>query len=162
MPRTLTTKQENFAGDVARGCNLTEAYRNNYATNAADKSVWVDAWQLAQRPQVSLRIQELKAAKETVSSYNVDVARQKLLEVAEKALNSRHYGAAVSALVEVNRISGLHVTKVEISGEIMHRDARLTEFSTDDLRQWIVEHSPLHGLRANDTPELPAGVVDAE
>lgn len=57
----LTGKREQFAKLVALGNNHTEAYRQVYETkNMQPKSIWTEAWKVANVPEVSQRIEELK------------------------------------------------------------------------------------------------------
>ena len=58
-------------------------------------------------------------------------------------VEARHFGAAVSALCEANRIAGFQVHIVETSGRGTYRYERLTVFSTKDLRDWVTEQRDL-------------------
>ena len=61
----LTEKQERFAQEIMAGANYTAAYRAAFnASGMTDGSVWVEAHRLAASPKVTLRLDQLRAAKE--------------------------------------------------------------------------------------------------
>lgn len=61
----LTEKQERFAQEIVAGANYTAAYRAAFnASGMTDGSVWVEAHRLAASPKVTLRLDQLGAAKE--------------------------------------------------------------------------------------------------
>ena len=61
MRVALTSKQAAFAGLVARGVGLSEAYRQCYSTQATGPSLRVQAWRLSKNQKVAQRIEELRA-----------------------------------------------------------------------------------------------------
>jgi phage terminase small subunit len=61
----LTEKQERFAQEIMAGANYTAAYRAAFsASGMTDGAVWVEAHRLAASPKVTLRLDQLRAAKE--------------------------------------------------------------------------------------------------
>jgi hypothetical protein len=66
IPETgMTEKQEAFAQEIMAGANYTAAYRAAFnASGMTDGAVWVEAHRLAASPKVSLRLDQLRAAKE--------------------------------------------------------------------------------------------------
>jgi phage terminase small subunit len=61
----LTEKQERFAQEIMAGANYTAAYRAAFnASGMTDGAVWVEAHRLAASPKVTLRMDQLRAAKE--------------------------------------------------------------------------------------------------
>ncbi|HDR6755635.1 TPA: hypothetical protein QCV70_002479 [Bacillus cereus] len=60
--KDLTAKQEAFAFSVAiEHMGYTEAYKKHYSTkNMKERTVWVEASKLANSPNISLRIAELR------------------------------------------------------------------------------------------------------
>jgi len=154
----LTRKQEAFANSIVAGLSLAEAYRTHYATkNPYSNSTYVTACKLAKLPKVALRVAELQQAKladqRDTEAFTVAVSRQKLLDVYELALSRHHYGSAVSALVECNKISGFHVQKLEVTGSVTHKDERLTEFSVEELRAFVM---------SKRNASLPEPAIEAE
>lgn len=58
---SLTPKQENFAQEVVRGRNLSDAYRASYnCKNTADKTINENASRLMADSKVSARVDELR------------------------------------------------------------------------------------------------------
>ena len=66
IPETgMTEKQERFAQEIMAGANYTAAYRAAFnASGMTDGAVWVEAHRLAASPKVTLRLDQLRAAKE--------------------------------------------------------------------------------------------------
>ena len=60
MMSELTSKQERFAHLVAEGRSQADAYREAFQSTAKPESVQVEACKLAGKPNVSLRIEQLK------------------------------------------------------------------------------------------------------
>jgi len=61
----LTEKQEAFAQEIMAGANYTAAYRAAFnASGMTDGAVWTEAHKLAAHPKVTLRLEQLRAAKE--------------------------------------------------------------------------------------------------
>lgn len=143
MPTTkLTPKQEAFAASIVSGLSIVDAYRQHYSTDKySTNGLYVNATKLAKQTKVALRVAELKASRdaetEATELFSIAVSRQKLLSVYEAALSAKHYGAAVSALAECNKISGFHVQKLEVSGTVTHRDESLAEFTTAELKEFV-------------------------
>jgi hypothetical protein len=140
----LTAKQEAFAQKVASGGTPSAVYRDVYdAGNMSAKTVWEAACRLGRNSKVTARVAELQAETCERTQRTRAMAIHECLVVAEAAVEARHYGAAVSALCEANRIAGFHVHRVDISGTVAHRNERLAEYRTDDLRAWVQEQRAL-------------------
>ena len=61
----LTEKQERFAQEIMAGANYTAAYRAAFnASGMTDGTVWNEAYKLAAHPKVTMRLDQLRAAKE--------------------------------------------------------------------------------------------------
>lgn len=75
----LTEKQEKFAQLVgAKGLGQSEAYRQVYSvTNMSDQAVYSEAFDVANRPHVALRISELRKIRDdaAVKSITFDIKR---------------------------------------------------------------------------------------
>ena len=57
----LTAKQELFCNHIIDGCTQSEAYRRSYdCENAADATIWNDAYKLMNNRDVAARIQQLR------------------------------------------------------------------------------------------------------
>lgn len=152
-PYRYTPKEEGFSQAIAVGIATTEAYRRFYTCNGSTNRVYVDACRLAQKPKIILRVKEIQALATRETAFTVEVSRTKLIEVYTAALTAKHYGAAVSALVEANKISGFHVQKVEVNSTVTHKDERVSEFTTQELRDWVLAH--------RDHPQLQEPATEA-
>lgn len=78
----LTEKQEKFAQLVgAEGINQSEAYRRAYsAENMSDRAVWVEASKLSTRPDISLRIAELRKIRDDAAVNAITFNVKKLMD----------------------------------------------------------------------------------
>lgn len=84
----LTARQESFAHAVAAGSTLTAAYRACFeCPNAADKTVWTKASELASRDVVQRRVDELVEQRRVESSLDsarmLQFIRERLLTEAQ-------------------------------------------------------------------------------
>jgi hypothetical protein len=124
LPSGLTGKQEGFALAVAAGANLTEAYRQHYATDGmADATVWKQAWETSRLPKVAGRIEQERARQMDTELHDQDRARAWALERLKlEATRAETDGSRVRAIELVMRHHGLLTDKV-ITQDITERSA---------------------------------------
>ena len=116
----LTDKQEKFAQCIAKGFNQSDAYREAYSVeNMSDDAIYVEACRVMNNPKVSLRVKELKD-RNLEKNYDRDVRYylEKLEEIRQKAVAEGQYSAAVSAIKEDAKISGVYVEKAEVKNNV--------------------------------------------
>lgn len=116
----LTDKQEKFAQAIAKGFNQSDAYREAYtAENMSKEAIGVEACRVMNNPKVSLRVKELKE-RNLEKNYDRDVRYylEKLEEIRQKAVAEGQYSAAVSAIKEDAKISGVYVEKAEVKNNV--------------------------------------------
>lgn len=118
----LTPKQEAFALAFFETSNAAEAYRRAYdvAPDAKDQWLYVEASQLLDHPNVSLRLQELEDQAAALSLYTRQKALQEYEEARSLALKEGAASAAVSATTGKVKLFGLEAptkTKTEVTGK---------------------------------------------
>ena len=115
----LTPKQEAFCAAYLELGNATEAYKRAYnAVNMKPESIRVQAAKMLVRPNIALRIQEMRAPVVAAAQLTLDQHLRTLLELRDGALSAEKYSAAVTAEIARGKASGFYTEKVEHSGEI--------------------------------------------
>jgi len=112
----LTAKQEQFALSIAEGTTQASAYRQAYdASGMKDGTVWSEAARLMRRPQVTARVEELRAEAEMVRR-NLVVSREEFIlhRLEHEATTAKNDGARVRALEVLGRAAGLFTEKIQI------------------------------------------------
>lgn len=113
-PRRLTAKQEAFAQNVASGMNQTQAYTAAYAAqNMAMTHVWDEASDLAKHPEVSRRIETLRAEAAAAAGITRETIIANLMRIAENADADGQYGPARASWMDVAQILGLDKPEAE-------------------------------------------------
>lgn len=121
-PKPLTPKQEAFALAFFETGNAAEAYRRAYevAENAKDGWLYVEACQLLDHPNITLRLQELKTQAERLSIYTRQKALEELEQARSEAIKLGNPSAAVSAINGKVKLYGLDAPtkiKAEVTGK---------------------------------------------
>ena len=124
LPSGLTVKQEGFAVAVAGGANLTEAYRQHYATDGmADATVWRQAWSTSRLPKVAARVEQERARQQDTELHDAERAKAWALERLKlEATRAETDGSRVRAIELVMRHHGLLTDRV-ITQDITERSA---------------------------------------
>jgi hypothetical protein len=95
------------------GTSQADAYRKATGSTAKDNTVYVEASKWAKRPKIRLRILELQQAIGAVNTdkltYRWEEAMGELEQARAGALAKRDYSAAVGAIRQKCKISGLEV-----------------------------------------------------
>jgi len=119
LPSGLTVKQEGFALAVAAGANLTEAYRQHYATDGmADATVWKQAWETSRLPKVAGRIEQERARLADTELHDAERARAWALErLRLEATKAETDGSRVRAIELVMRHHGLLTDRLAVRDE---------------------------------------------
>ena len=116
----LTDKQEKFAQGIAKGLTQADAYREAYdCEEMVDNTVYKEACLLMNNPKIAERVKELKE-RNLEKNYDRDVRYylEKLEEIRQKAVADGQYSAAVSAIKEDAKISGVYVEKAEVKNNV--------------------------------------------
>jgi hypothetical protein len=116
----LTDKQEKFAQCIAKGYTQADAYREAYdCEDMVDNTVYKEACLLMNNPKITERVKELKE-RNLEKNYDRDVRYylEKLEEIRQKAVAEGQYSAAVSAIKEDAKISGVYVEKAEVKNNV--------------------------------------------
>ncbi len=108
-PKVLTPKQEAFALAYFETGNAAEAYRRAYdvADNAKDQWLYVEASQLLDHPQITLRLEALEAQAQKLSMFTRQKALDEYEEARQLAIKSASPAAAVSATTGKVKLFGL-------------------------------------------------------
>lgn len=131
LPSGLTPKQEGFARMVAKGSNLTMAYREVYDTGTmADKTIWQEAWTLSRNQKVADMIESLQKANESMELHDSEKAKAWALErLKVEATSAETDGARIRAVELVMKHHGLLTDKLVTKDE--------TELNAVDLRAML-------------------------
>lgn len=106
----LTGKQERFAQLIAAGMNQSSAYRAAYdAKRMKDEVVRVEAYRLAAHPNITLRVNEIRAPVIEQVRYTLKEAMDEAKTVLAEALALGQTGAAASAVALRSKLNGLLV-----------------------------------------------------
>lgn len=124
LPSGLTIKQEGFAVAVAGGANLTEAYRQHYATDGmADATVWRQAWSTSRLPKVAQMIEQERARQMDTELHDSERARAWALERLKlEATRAETDGSRVRAIELVMRHHGLLTDRLAVQ-DVTERSA---------------------------------------
>lgn len=116
---------------VAKGSNLTMAYREVYDTgNMSDKTVWQSAWEVSRNPKVSEMIETLQKANESKDLHDSEKAKAWALErLKVEATSAETDGARIRAVELVMKHHGLLTDKMITKDE--------TELNAVDLRAML-------------------------
>ena len=142
MPNGLTLKQERFAqAYVANGGNASAAYRDSYDANSMNaNSIGIEASDLLAHPYVAPRIVALEAQGLAASGTSPEWVLAGLVDVASKAKDAKQFAAANRSYELVGKHAGMFKDDTPTDHRHLHvhvtadgvRDARLTEFSTEE------------------------------
>lgn len=116
---------------VAKGSNLTMAYREVYDTGTmADKTVWQEAWTLSRNQKVANMIEALQKANESMDLHDSEKAKAWALErLKAEATSAETDGARIRAVELVMKHHGLLTDKLITKDE--------TELNAVDLRAML-------------------------
>jgi len=115
MP-ALTRKQDTFASRIADGDTQSAAYRASYdAAQMDDATVWSEASRLVRHPQVSARVEVLRAEKDHIRrSLVLDHEEAILAQLQHEAFTAKTDGARIRALELLGRHAGMFTERVEV------------------------------------------------
>lgn len=104
----LTQKQEAFCLAYIETGNASEAYRRAYdAENMQPDSIHVAACQLLAKPNIAIRVQELRAPLIAKARLTVEDLLNELEEARQLAMNTETPAPAVSATMGKAKLLGL-------------------------------------------------------
>ena len=102
----LTAKEERFAQLAVDLGNQSEAYRQAYNSKAKQASVAVEASKLANKPNVSLRISELKEQLAEACLWSREDSVRTLANIAKGGDAEARASDKVSAVKAINQMNG--------------------------------------------------------
>jgi phage terminase small subunit len=150
----LTPKQEAFARAFFECGNAVEAYRRSYDVddNARDPWIRVEACQLLDNPNVTLRLEALRAEAEKLSIYGVGQALKEYEAARTLAMTEKNPSAAVSAVTGKARLFGLDAPKrIAIGGD---KDA--PPIKTEDISAREILEARLDAIARRTAGDGPA------
>lgn len=108
------SKEELFAQEVASGTSQTAAYRKHYdASNMQANSVHSEAWKIRHKPEIAMRINELKAMAADVAIVDKAMVLRGLLSEAENMEEGASHGARVAAWAHLGKHLNMFIDKVD-------------------------------------------------
>ena len=115
----LTAKQAAFAGLVARGVGLSEAYRQCYSTQATGPSLRVQAWRLSKNQKVAERIEELRAGNLQAQLDNDQLTQRWIIgRLREEATDTHNTATArIRALELLGKTTGMFTGSTAVAVE---------------------------------------------
>lgn len=129
----LTAKREAFARAIASGMTQADAYRECFSTkNMKPQTIWEEASRVAQNPEVSARIEAIKAEIAAATVEKTALTREDIIEELEAArvvamvgstnpqtgAQNPQASAAVAASMGKAKLLGMVTYKVEHKGAI--------------------------------------------
>lgn len=129
----MTEKQEKFAQRYIETGNASEAYRQAYnAENMSNEAIAVEACRLLDRPNVTLRVNELREEHAQRHAVTVDSITEELEEARKLAKDKEQAAPMVQASVAKAKLHGLSEDNVNLSGEIVTTINRIIHSATDN------------------------------
>ena len=122
MAALCNTKHEEFAQNCALNMPSSQAYRDCVSGGkCSERTAEVEGSKLANRPEIALRIEELRAKVAAKADRKFDLSKEAWLErlarIAASAEESEDFSAATGALREIGKGAGHYAPeKVEHSG----------------------------------------------
>ena len=112
----LTAKQEKFAQLISAGKTQAEAYRQAYdVSGMQDATVWNEASKLVRNPQVTTRLEVLRAENDCIRrSLVLDHEEAILAQLQHEAFTAKTDGARIRALELLGRHAGMFTERVEV------------------------------------------------
>lgn len=127
MANEITPKEERFAQLVVElGCQ-SEAYRRAYNSKAKQQSVAVNASKLANKPNVALRIQDIRDELAEKSIWKKLDSLEVLSEIAKGQTTDTKDSDRVNAVKALNSMFGWDKVEVKHSGSIDVVEVPLSE-----------------------------------
>ena len=140
MPKAiLNAKHEKFAGLVASGLSLAEAYRGA-GYGGKDTTIWPEASKLAKAPKVATRIVELRSAltpqRRAIIVTQASVTAM-LAAAYEDAMLLGQPGAATQAAMGIAKLHGLLVDRFE---DVTRKPGRSPDVPVEiEVEHWVNE-----------------------
>jgi phage terminase small subunit len=114
----LTLKQELFAQHYAIHMCATDAYREIYRPkNPNSEWVYAEASKVKDNQRVATRIKELQGDLAAKTMVTLESITQELFDIKKLAIEDKQFSPAVSAVVNVAKMHGLMIDKIETSGK---------------------------------------------
>ena len=113
----LTPKQEKFAQGIAKGLNLSDAYRESYdASGMNPVTINTKACLMSKREQIRARVDELREPAIKNIGITLESHLNDLLMLRGLASEDKQFSAAISAEVARGKAAGIVIDKTQITG----------------------------------------------
>jgi len=141
--RSLTTKQREFAREVALGSTKADAYRKVYNTKAKPKQVGTDASKLASKPRISAEIEAFRLAFEAQEYLSNDKLKALVLhQLTLHALSEDIPPATrVRSLELLGKSNGVNLFTETKETTIIHKSSDAKASLMDKLREAMRRNS---------------------
>lgn len=114
----LTPKQEKFAQGIAKGLNLSNAYRESYdASGMNPVTINTKACFMSKKEQIRARVDELRAPVIANIGITLESHLNDLMSLRNQAAEAGQFSASVSAEVARGKAAGIIVDKTELTGK---------------------------------------------
>ena len=157
VSKGLTTKQKNFARELAKGSTKAEAYRRSYKANATRATLTVEPYKMASDPRITLEVDAYKLAIEAAKHRTPEALRQLVIKtLVDVAINPDTKDSVKVAAVKVLG------TVVEVGAFLERREVINTSSSTQAKAQLLEQLRAMMKGNAIDAIEVDADSLLAE
>jgi len=157
VSKGLTTKQKNFARELAKGSTKAEAYRRSYKANATRATLMGEPYRVASDPRISAEVDAYKLALEAAKHRTPEALRQLVIKtLVDVAINPDTKDSVKVAAVKVLG------TVVEVGAFLERREVINTSSSTQAKAQLLEQLRDMMKGSAVDAIEVDADSLLAE
>ena len=140
MSERISTRQEQFIQNYLFGnMSAVDAYTQAGYTEGKSAKPYSAVTRLLTKPHIKERIAELNNDSVIASAYTREYLAVRLHDVYERALKEGKLDSGIRALVEIGKLAGYYIDRVDVSIDTS-KDDRLSEISTADIAKFIIEH----------------------
>ena len=157
VSKGLTTKQKNFARELAKGSTKAEAYRRSYKANATRATLTVEPYKMAADPRITLEVDAYKLAMEAAKHRTPEALRQLVIKTLVDVAISPDTKDSVK--VQAVKVLG---TVVEVGAFLERREVINTSSSTQAKAQLLEQLRDMMKGSAVDAIEVDADSLLAE
>jgi phage terminase small subunit len=140
MSERISTRQEQFIQNYLFGnMSAVDAYIQAGYTAGKSSKPYSAVTRLLTKPHIRERIAQLNNDSVIASAYTREYLAVRLHDVYERALKEGKLDSGIRALVEISRLAGYHIDRIDVSIDTS-KDERLSEISTADIAKFIIEN----------------------
>ena len=143
MPLLQNPRHERFALGITEGLSQGDAYlKAGFKTKLTGKNLRGEASKLANRPDVTARIAELREIQVHSTGVTVDSLVEELEELRRLAVAVKNPAAGVGAVLGKAKLLGLIVDKAEIEGNLRKPSREPTDKGQMSVEEWKEKFAP--------------------